>query len=107
LYEIGFITASSETEAEKIAEELVNSHLVACANIFPKIKSIYFWNGKLEKDEESFIIIKTHKNLKDKIIQKIKEIHSYDVPECIFFSISSGLKEYLKWIDNNTKDFEK
>jgi len=103
MYEICLITTSNEDEAEKITVELINDHLIACANIIPKVKSVYIWEGKLEKDSESLIVIKTHKDMRDKIMKKIKEIHNYENPECIFLPILDGLKDYLNWIDKSVK----
>ncbi|MBD3226567.1 MAG: divalent cation tolerance protein CutA [Candidatus Lokiarchaeota archaeon] len=103
MYEIALITTSSDEEAEKIAKELVENHLVACANIISNIKSIYTWKGNIEKDTECLMIIKTKKDNRGKIIKKIKEIHSYETPECIFLPIKDGLKDYLNWIDESLK----
>ena len=103
MYEICLITTSNEDEAEKITVELINDHLIACANIIPKVKSVYIWEGKLEKDSESLIVIKTNKDMRDKIMKKIKEIHNYENPECIFLPILDGLKDYLNWIDMSVK----
>ncbi|MHA1311479.1 MAG: divalent-cation tolerance protein CutA [Candidatus Helarchaeota archaeon] len=103
MYEICLITTSNEDEAEKITVELINDHLIACANIIPKVKSVYIWEGKLEKDSESLIVIKTNKDMRDKIMKKIKEIHNYENPECIFLPILDGLKDYLNWIDKSVK----
>ncbi|MFQ6051028.1 MAG: divalent-cation tolerance protein CutA [Candidatus Hydrothermarchaeota archaeon] len=96
-----YITASSEEEAKKISEILLNERLAACANIFP-IKSLYWWEGKITEDEEYGILIKTRKNLLEKIEKKVKEIHSYKVPCIISMSITSGSKDYLEWIDKET-----
>lgn len=101
MYEIGLITTSNEDEAKKIANELVKSRLIACANIISGIKSIYIWKGNVEEDQECLMIIKTKTNMQEKIINKIKQNHSYETPECIFLSINAGLKDYLKWIDKN------
>ncbi|MHA1269745.1 MAG: divalent-cation tolerance protein CutA [Candidatus Helarchaeota archaeon] len=101
MYDIGLITTSNEDEAEKISEYLVTNNLIACANIIPKIKSIYKWKGKVEKDSESLIIFKTKKDLRNDILKHIKKIHTYETPECVFIPISDGLKEYLDWIDES------
>lgn len=104
MYEIALITTSSYEEAEEIAEELVEKHFIACANIISTIKSIYFWKGNIEKDTECLMIIKTKKDKRKEIMDKIKELHSYENPECIFLSIKDGLRDYLNWIDDNLKN---
>ena len=107
LYEIAFVTTSNEEEAEKIAEYLVSNHLVACVNIISGIKSIYIWENNLEKDSECLMIIKSRKDFRKQVMEKVKELHSYDNPECIFLSITDGLKNYLNWIDKSLNVIKK
>lgn len=85
-----------------ISKSLIKGELIACANILP-VDSIYKWKGEVVEDGEYLIIIKTHKNLYDEVENIIKELHPYEVPEIISFSIEKGLADYLKWIENNTK----
>ncbi|AWR95020.1 divalent-cation tolerance protein CutA [Acidianus brierleyi] len=81
-----------------IAKTLVDEKLAACVNIIPYIRSFYIWEGKTEEDDEALMIIKTEKDLENRIIQRIKELHPYSLPEIITFNISGGLPEYLNWI---------
>jgi len=97
-----YITAPTKKEAKKIAEVLVFEKLAACCNIF-KIDSIYRWKGKIEKNGEYGIFAKTKKSLVEKIIKKVKEIHSYSVPCIISFDIEKGNKDFLNWIEKSTK----
>jgi len=97
-----FVTAADETEAEKIAMGLVEPRLAACVSIVPKIKSIYIWEDKLQKEDEILLIIKTTEKLFDKVKDTILELHSYTVPEIIALPITKGLGEYLDWIDEVT-----
>lgn len=85
-------------KADYISDELLNSELVACINIIPLVKSKYWWEGKIQTDDESLLIIKTSEKLIDKLIIKIKEIHSYEVPEIISFEIKEGNENYLDWM---------
>ena len=98
-----FITASSEEEAKKVATALVNKKLVACVNIIPKIHSIYWWEGKVCQDDEVMLISKSKQSLFPAIMDRVKSLHSYKVPEIISFPISEGLPEYLNWIEEVTK----
>jgi len=100
---IVFITASSEEEAEKIARNLVEKRLSACCNIVPGLRSIYRWKGKICDDKEVLIIIKTMQNVFKKLIEEVRKIHSYTVPEIISFKIEDGFKEYLDWIEKEVK----
>ncbi|MCD6320257.1 MAG: divalent-cation tolerance protein CutA [Candidatus Desulfofervidaceae bacterium] len=92
------VTTASEEEAEKIAQEIVKTHLAACVNIVPRIKSIYFWKGEVCKDAESLLIIKTRGEKFDTLKEKIIQLHSYEVPEVIAIPIVKGSKAYLDWL---------
>jgi len=103
MFVIVYVTTKNIQEARTIANTLVAEKLVACANIIPKIESIYWWKGKIEKSNENAIILKTKKNLTQKIIKRIKEIHSYTVPCIISIPIEDGNNDFLKWINDMTK----
>jgi len=87
-------------ESEKIAECILTKKLAACVNIIPHISSIYWWEDKITKDEESILFIKTKPLLVSPLIEKIKEIHSYKVPEIIVLDIIDGNPDYFKWIQS-------
>jgi periplasmic divalent cation tolerance protein len=97
-----YVTTNNEEEATFIGEIAVKERLAACANIVSDMKSIYWWEGNLEKDNESILILKTiDKNVED-LINRIKEIHSYDNPCIIALPISNAFDSYLEWIKNET-----
>lgn len=97
-----YTTIDNVQDARKIANTLVEEQLVACVNIIPKIESIYRWKGKIENDNEYVLIAKTtDKNVK-KTIQKIKELHTYELPDIIVLPIIGGLKDYLNYIQDET-----
>jgi periplasmic divalent cation tolerance protein len=100
------ITTTTETkeEAQKIAQYLVEQKLAACVQISGPIESTYRWKGKVETAEEWLCLIKTRENLFDKVETAIKKLHSYETPEIIAVPIVKGSKEYLHWIDNETKN---
>jgi periplasmic divalent cation tolerance protein len=93
------ITTSSEEEAHKIAESLVNRRKAACVNIVPRVDSLFWWKGKLDSARESLLVVKTKASLFPEIISLVKEIHSYEVPEIIALPIIAGSEDYLKWLD--------
>jgi periplasmic divalent cation tolerance protein len=93
-----FITASNEDEAAKISRALVEARLAACVNIVKDIRSIYSWQGKIEDEKEVLMILKTQKFLLDSLMKKVKELHSYTVPEIIALPVADGSAEYLKWL---------
>ena len=96
-YRVVFITTPID-KGEEIATFLVENKLAACVNIVPKVKSIYWWQGKIERDEEALLVIKTSYDKMDILIQKVKGIHPYSVPEIISMEIKEGNPDYLKWI---------
>ena len=98
-----YITTKDEKEARKIADILLEKRLIACANIIPKIESIYWWEGKLEQHGESLLIAKTKATLAEKIIKEVKANHSYSIPSINFLPILKGNKDYFKWIEEVTK----
>jgi len=97
-----YITAESAHEARKIARELVNSGLAACANIIENMNSIYRWQGKVEEAEEVIIIAKTKTSLVKELTEKVKSMHSYECPCIVSLAITEGNPDFLKWIDEET-----
>ncbi|HXF13964.1 MAG TPA: divalent-cation tolerance protein CutA [Terriglobales bacterium] len=96
-----FTTAGSDAEARNIARELVERRLAACVNIVPRIQSVYRWEGKVESAEEFLLMIKTTDARSADIKAALRELHSYDLPECVVISMQDGSAEYLKWIEES------
>lgn len=96
------VTASSEEEAKKIAQSLVEKRLAACVNIIKDVQSVFRWKGKISDEKELLLIIKTRKKLYKNVEEEIKTLHAYEVPEIIALPIISGSKDYLYWIDSET-----
>ena len=98
-----FITASSDEEAGNIAKTLVTEKLAACVNIIPGIRSTYWWEGKVCQEDEVMLLAKTVKSLFPAVMDRVKSLHSYEVPEIISFPIAEGFPDYLRWIGEVTK----
>ncbi|MBT8763024.1 divalent-cation tolerance protein CutA [Desulfohalobiaceae bacterium Ax17] len=99
-----YITAKDLAEAEKIGQVLVGERLAACVNILDGMLSMYWWQGQLEKSKEVVIIAKTREELKESLLERVKEIHSYDCPCVIFLPVQGGNKEFLDWINAETQN---
>jgi periplasmic divalent cation tolerance protein len=97
-YVLVMVTCASQEEARKISGRLLAKRLVACANILPKVKSRFWWDGKLDSADELLITMKTVRANFKKIEAEIKRIHSYKVPEIIAVPITAGSRDYLDWI---------
>ena len=98
-----YITARDEAEARKIGRMLVEEKLAACVNIHP-IQSIYRWHGKIEEEGEIAIWVKTRAELADRVIERVKELHSYEVPCIVSLPIEKGHPAFLQWIGESTKE---
>lgn len=101
------VTASRREEAEKIARKLLDERVAACVNIVEGVRSLFWWQGKIDEASEVLMIIKTRLDLFEKVIEYVKMLHSYTVPEVIALPIIAGNAEYLKWIDEVVKSDEK
>ena len=102
-YRLVLVTAPNAAEAERIAQKVVQKGLAACVNIVPKLLSIYRWEGNVERDMETLLVIKSTKKALPKLKKKIKKMHSYKVPEILVLKVDDGDREYLDWIDSVVK----
>jgi periplasmic divalent cation tolerance protein len=97
-----FVTAPNEDEARRIADAVVNEELAACVNIIGGVESIYRWQGRVERDRELLLIIKSRAGRYADLERRVKELHSYTTPEVIAFKIERGSQGYLDWIRDST-----
>lgn len=96
------VTAPGAEDASRIARVLVDEGLCACANVVGPVRSIYRWQGAIHDDAEVLLLIKTRGELFDRLAARVRELHSYDVPEVIALPIAAGSEPYLRWIDEST-----
>ncbi|MFC1730287.1 divalent-cation tolerance protein CutA [candidate division KSB1 bacterium] len=95
------VTAASSSEASTIGKAIVEKRLAACCSIIPNIQSIYWWRGKVTEDAEVLLMIKTLKSAEAEIINTIKSMHSYELPEMISLTMTGGFDRYFNWIEEN------
>ena len=100
---ITFVTCGNDREAKKIASTLVREKIIACANIVPGVTSVYRWKGKVEQDREWLLILKSKASLSKRLVERVRKLHSYEIPEVVTFSIVSGNPDYLKWLRDSTR----
>jgi periplasmic divalent cation tolerance protein len=98
-----YITAPDRAEAEKIAETVVTEHLAACATVLDGVRSFFHWKGKLCREEETVVILKTIEARSAELTARIKELHSYECPCIAALPIEGGNKEFLDWIEESTR----
>lgn len=99
MHVVVFVTTSSVKEAEQIAQALLEKRLAACINIVPCVHSRFWWKGKIERCDEALIIIKSKSEVFDELIESVRAIHSYEVPEILAVPVKLGFTEYLSWIE--------
>ena len=98
-FQIVLSTCADREEAERIAHRLVEQHFAACVNILPGVQSIYRWQGRVESASEVLMLIKTSAGHSDEVQSTVASLHSYEIPELVVLSVSSGSEAYLAWLD--------
>jgi periplasmic divalent cation tolerance protein len=98
-YIVVLVTTVSKQEAENIVQQLLKKRLIACANI-AAVYSLFHWSGKIEKAEEYLVVMKSRKDLFEKLVETVKALHSYEVPEIIAIPVVEGSKAYFDWLDS-------
>jgi periplasmic divalent cation tolerance protein len=98
-YIVVFVTVGSPEEGNRLARALVEERLAACVNQVKTVQSTYRWQGRIEQSEEELLIIKSRRDLFDRLKLRIAEIHSYSVPEIIALPILAGSESYLRWLE--------
>jgi periplasmic divalent cation tolerance protein len=101
VFSLVLTTVKNGIEARRMAEKLVSEKLAACVSAIPNITSVYRWHGKIERTKEVMLVVKTSVKKLDRLIRRIKELHSYEIPEILVLQVERGLPEYLKWLEES------
>ena len=97
-----YITTKNKDEARRIGKTLVSEKLAACVNIIDGMNSFYFWKSDLCDDAETVLIAKTRDSLLARLVRRVKELHSYEIPSIVALPIVGGNGDFLSWIKNET-----
>ncbi|HSE30393.1 MAG TPA: divalent-cation tolerance protein CutA [Pyrinomonadaceae bacterium] len=92
------ITAPNREEAIRLADMLVGAHLAACVQILPEMESVYRWQGRIEREPEFLLIVKTTRARFEELEREVRALHSYDTPEIVALPIVAGSEPYLRWL---------
>lgn len=98
-----FVTCPNEDVAVRIARDLLDKRLVACANIMPGVRSLYRWEGRIEDEREVAMFMKTRRALVPDVDKAVRALHPYDVPCVVAFDLSDGNEAYLAWVSKETR----
>lgn len=95
-------TLPADADAAAFAEALVDARLAACVNLLPVMESVYRWEGRVQRDRERQLLLKTSRERVPALWARVRELHPYDVPEFIVLPIVDGNDAYLSWISEST-----
>ncbi|AFW96114.1 divalent ion tolerance protein CutA1 [Anabaena sp. 90] len=98
-----YVTFKDCAEALNVGKAVVEARLAACANIIDGMDSIYWWQGELQVEKEAILIVKSRRDLFAKLTDKVKSLHSYEVPCVVALPIEAGNEDYLNWLMTETK----
>jgi periplasmic divalent cation tolerance protein len=97
-----YVTARDRAEALSIGRTLVEERLVACVNVLGGVHSLYWWEGKVQEDDEALFVAKTRSELAQRVVARVKELHSYQTPCVVALPIADGNPDFLDWISAET-----
>jgi periplasmic divalent cation tolerance protein len=97
-----YVTAADADEAERLAEAVIDARLAACANVLDGMRSIFRWQGSVQKGREAVLILKTREDLFEDLKQRIVELHSYELPCVVALPIAAGYEPFLDWVADET-----
>ena len=97
-----YATAGDAAEARRIGRAVVEERLAACANIIDSMRSIYWWEGRVQEGAEAVLILKTAEERLPALIARVRELHSYDCPCIEVLAVTGGYQPFLDWVERET-----
>lgn len=102
-FSVVYSTAPDEKVAKSIAKTLVQENLIGCANLLPQVTSVYEWDGDVQTDPEVVMIMKTRTELVDAVMDRVNQLHPYEIPCLTSWELTTGSTDYFNWIYNETE----
>ena len=103
-YAIVLTTLPPDHDAAAFARALIEERLAACVNIQSEMESVYWWKGRIERDRERQIVIKTRAARIDALVRRVEQLHPYEVPEVLVIPVLAGSEKYLGWVSGETEE---
>ena len=98
-----FCTCPDAATAERIADALVGERLAACVNVLPGVRSVYRWQGVVERADEVLLLVKTGRERLEALTARVNALHPYELPELVAVEVAGGLGAYLDWVSEQTR----
>lgn len=97
------VTAPDAEVGERLARALVDERLAACVNVVPGIRSFYRWEGRVQSDDEVLLVIKTRADRCEALVDHVRSVHPYDLPEVLALPTAGGSVPYLEWVEQESR----
>jgi periplasmic divalent cation tolerance protein len=97
------VSCKDRAQARRIATALVKERLAACASVVPGVESVYAWKGRVERAREALLLIKSRRSLFRRLAARVKELHTYEVPELLALPVAAGEAAYLRWLRESVR----
>lgn len=101
---LAYITARDREQALRIGKALVEARLAACVNVLGELDAVYWWKGRMEESRECGLLAKTDSSRAEDLVNKVKELHDYDVPCVVLWPLAAGNPDYLGWIERECRN---
>lgn len=98
-----YMTATDAAEAERVGSVLVERRLAACVNILAPVRTLYWWDGAVQNEQETAFVAKTAEDRLEALIAAVQEVHSYDVPCIVALPMERGSADFLEWLVETTR----